>query len=216
MKTKEISKSTLQRLPAYLNYLKTLSPRETPNISATALAAVLGLGEVQVRKDLASVSLSAGKPKTGYSVCSLIKEIEEYLGYNNIKDAVIIGAGKMGTALLNYSGFAQYGFNIVAAFDINVTEDGGEKGKKIFPLSKFGNLCKRLNIKIGIITAPASAAQEVCDLMVANNILAVWNFAPIHLNVPEHILLHNENMAVSLAILSKHLKENLKKSKKHL
>ncbi|MGB2578631.1 redox-sensing transcriptional repressor [Elusimicrobium simillimum] len=208
MTHKEISKSTLQRLPVYLNYLKTLG--STGNISATAIAQALGMGEVQVRKDLASVS-GGGKPKTGYCVCDLARDLETFLGYNNTKDAVLIGAGKMGRALLNYSGFKQYGLNIVAAFDL---DKNAKEERKIFPLSKLGNLCKRLNIKIGIITVPAETAQEVCDVLTQNGILAIWNFAPVHLSVPQNILLHNENMAVSLALLSNHLKKQLTSKRK--
>lgn len=202
MNYKAISKASLGRLPAYLNYLKTLP--DATNISSAAIAAALSLGEVQVRKDLAGVSC-AGKPKTGYLAANLIRDIEEFLGYNNVKDAIIVGAGKLGKALLNYSGFARYGLNIVASFDINAKEND----KKVFSLEKLEDLCRRMNIKIGIITVPAQSAQSVCDLLVANEILAIWNFAPVHLSVPKHILLQNENMAVSLALLSNHLKKTL-------
>jgi redox-sensing transcriptional repressor len=206
---KTISKSSLQRLPLYLTYLKTLDVNDKANISATAISSALSLGEVQVRKDIACVT-AGGKPKTGYSVIKLVKSIEDFLGYNNTKDAVIIGAGKLGRALLNYSGFSQYGFNIVAAFDINIKKENANK--RLFPMSKFGNLCKRMNIKIGIITVPSASAQQACDIMTANGILAIWNFAPVHVKVPENVLIQNENMAVSLALLSNHLKiKNLTK-----
>ena len=111
---KEISKATLKRLPTYLAYLKSLPEGSSVNISATALAAGLHMGEVQVRKDLALVS-SGGRPKIGYNRAALIADIEQFLGYGNTNDAVLIGAGKLGRALLGYSGFAEYGLNIVAA-----------------------------------------------------------------------------------------------------
>lgn len=206
---KGISKSALRRLPVYLQYLKSLPEVSTSNISATMLAAALGLGEVQVRKDLALVS-SSGRPKIGYNIKDLILELENFLGYNNVNDAVIIGAGKLGKALLEFKGFEQYGLNIVAAFDADDNKVGQtDEAKNIFPISEFSHLCSRLKIHIGIITVPAESAQDVCNQMIQNGILAIWNFAPTHLDVPPNILVHNENMAASLAVLSNHLKEQI-------
>ena len=207
---KEISRATLKRLPTYLAYLKAMPDSSGVNISATALAAGLHMGEVQVRKDLALVS-SGGRPKIGYNRAALIADIEQFLGYGNTNDAVLIGAGKLGRALLGYSGFAEYGLNIVAAFDENDAIIGTSKsGKPIMHLSRLGEVCRRDQIKIGIITVPAEQAQSVCDLLISNGILAIWNFAPKHLNVPDHILVQNENMAASLALLCKHLNEQMK------
>ena len=206
---KEISRATLKRLPTYLSYLKSMPADSPSNISATALAAGLHMGEVQVRKDLALVS-DGGRPKIGYNRERLITDIESFLGYGNTNDAVLIGAGKLGRALLGYSGFAEYGLNIVAAFDANDALIGtSNSGKPIMHLSRLSEICRRYKIRIGIITVPAEHAQEVCNLLIENGILAVWNFAPTHLNVPEGILVQNENMAASLALLSKHLNENM-------
>ena len=206
---KEISRATLKRLPTYLSYLKALPSEASANISATALAAGLHMGEVQVRKDLALVS-DGGRPKIGYNREHLIADIENFLGYGNSNDAVLIGAGKLGRALLGYGGFAEYGLNIVAAFDANDTLIGTTNGgKPIMHLSRLGEVCQRYKIKIGIITVPAEYAQGVCDLLIENGILAIWNFAPKHLNVPDGILVQNENMAASLARLCKHLNERM-------
>ena len=206
---KEISRATLKRLPTYLSYLKALPSEASANISATALAAGLHMGEVQVRKDLALVS-DGGRPKIVYNREHLIADIENFLGYGNSNDAVLIGAGKLGRALLGYGGFAEYGLNIVAAFDANDTLIGTTNGgKPIMHLSRLGEVCQRYKIKIGIITVPAEYAQGVCDLLIENGILAIWNFAPKHLNVPDGILVQNENMAASLALLCKHLNERM-------
>lgn len=201
-----ISKSTLQRLPLYLNYLKSVRDKYV-NISATIIADALKLNDVQVRKDLASVS-SSGKPKVGYVTEDLIKELENFLGYNTVNNAIIVGAGKLGKALMGYSGFKEYGLNILMAFDSdsNVVNEA----QMIMPISRLTELCKKMNIKIGIITVPAQHAQEVCDLLVESGVLAIWNFAPVHLRVPDGILVQNENMAASLAVLSNHLAEKLK------
>ncbi len=213
MPTRGISRSTLRRLPTYLTYLKSMPEDSAVHISATALAAALGMGEVQVRKDLALVS-SGGRPKVGYHRESLIRDIEHFLDCGNTKDAVLVGAGKLGRALLGYGGFAEYGLNIVAAFDSDDALIGTSKsGKPIMHLSRLKDFCKERQIRIGIITVPAECAQSVCDELIANGIQAIWNFAPKHLDVPENILVQSENMAASLALLSKHLSEQIEKEK---
>ena len=212
MKQKEISKSVLKRLPSYVAYLRTLSDSASPYISATALANALGMGEVQVRKDLAMVS-DGGRPKIGYLRESLIEDIEQFLGYDNTTDAVLIGAGKLGQALLGYNGFDAYGLNILAAFDAKPTADATEDGKPIYPMEQLESFCRANKVLMGIITVPTVYAQEVCDQLIACGIKAVWNFAPTHLEVPGNILVQNENMATSLAVLSMHLQAQIKENK---
>lgn len=203
-----ISKKTLERLPVYYQYLQVKKQERVTSISAPAIAAALNLNEVQVRKELALVSRAAGKPKTGFQVDELVEDIEDFLGYHNENQAVLAGAGSLGTALLSYQGFTQYGMEIVAAFDTDAAIIGKNvSGKLVLPLEKMGNLCRRMNIHIGIITTPAEYAQSVCDRMVACGVRAIWNFAPVHLSVPDSVLLQNENMAASLALLSKYLLE---------
>ncbi|RKJ40139.1 redox-sensing transcriptional repressor Rex [Acutalibacter sp. 1XD8-33] len=202
-----VSKQALQRLPAYLNFLRNSGEQAGKYVSATAIAEALGINDVVVRKDLASVS-SRGRPKVGYVRLELIRELECFLGYDNTQDAILVGAGKLGQALLSYSGFPQYGLNILAGFDSDPALVETEvAGKRILPMEKLPGLCRRVGVHIGIITVPGEHAQKVCDQLIDSGILAVWNFANAHLNVPEGILVQNENMAVSLALLSNHLKE---------
>ena len=210
MTRKEISKSVLKRLPGYLAYLKTVPSNGSPYISATALAAALGMGEVQVRKDLAMVS-DGGRPKVGYLRSGLIDDIEQFLGYDNTTDAVLIGAGKLGQALCGYSGFEAYGLNILAAFDIKPATEKTEEGTPIYPMDQLESFCKTNKVLMGIITVPVVHAQQVCDQLIDCGIKAIWNFAPTHLDVPENILVQNENMATSLAVLSMHLQAQIKK-----
>ena len=212
MERKEISKAVLKRLPGYLSYLKTTQDGGSPYISATALANALGMGEVQVRKDLAMVC-DGGRPKIGYLRERLIDDIEQFLGYDNTTDAVLIGAGKLGQALCGYSGFEAYGLNILAAFDAKPTADHTEEGKPIYPMEQLQSFCRTNKVLMGIITVPAQFAQSVCDQLIECGIKAVWNFAPTHLDVPEHILVQNENMATSLAVLSMHLQAQIKEKK---
>ncbi|HWR19415.1 MAG TPA: redox-sensing transcriptional repressor Rex [Clostridia bacterium] len=200
---------TLKRLPLYVKYLKSLPQGGALNISATAIAEALDLNSVQVRKDLALVS-SGGRPRIGYITEDLILDIEQFLGYGDTRSAVLVGAGNLGKALLSYKGFSQYGLDIVAAFDTDPSVTGTIlHGTKVLQSEKLFDLCKRMNIRIGIITVPESGAQSVCDTLVQSGVLAIWNFAPVKLRVPENVLVLNENMASSLAVLSKHLNEQL-------
>ena len=212
MERKEISKSVLKRLPSYLAYLKSRHEDASPYISATTLANALGMGEVQVRKDLAMVS-DGGRPKIGYPRLSLIDDIEQFLGYDNTTDAILIGAGKLGQALCGYSGFGAYGLNILAAFDSAPSATYTDEGKPIFHISQMQSFCRSNKVLMGIITVPAAHAQEVCDQLISCGIKAIWNFAPIHLDVPDNILVQNENMATSLAVLSMHLQAQIKDRK---
>lgn len=212
MEEKKVSKSVLKRLPGYLAYLKSLPEDSSANISATTLANALGMGEVQVRKDLANVS-DGGRPKIGYHRDSLIADIEQFLGYDNTTDAVLIGAGKLGRALMGYSGFEEYGLNIQAAFDIAPTAEKTEDGHPIYPIAKLEHFCKVHKVLMGIITVPAEYAQETADRLIACGVKAIWNFAPVHLDVPHQILVQNENMATSLAVLSVHLRAQIKEKK---
>ena len=207
---KKVSKAVLKRLPGYLAYLKSQQDQEHPYISATALASALGMGEVQVRKDLASVS-DGGRPKIGYLRENLIEDIEQFLGYDNTTDAVLIGAGKLGQALLEYKGFEEYGLNVLAAFDINPACDHTDDGKPIYHMDQLEQFCRANKVLMGIITVPDKHAQEVCDKLIACGIKAIWNFAPTHLEVPAHILVQHENMATSLAVLSMHLQAHITK-----
>ena len=194
-----IPKATLGRLPKYLDYLRSL-PEIRHTISATAIAKALSLGEVQVRKDLAAVS-GAGKPKVGYETDTLITDIESHLGYERLTNAVLVGAGKLGRALLDYDGFEDFGVKIVAGFDCN--ETALKKGKKeILPIRDIGAYCREHNVKLGIITVGQGSAQDVCDKLVESGIEAVWNFAPVTLKVPNGVLLKQENLALSLAYLN--------------
>ena len=198
-----VSKATLGRLPCYLQHLREIEKNNYEYVSATTIAKSLSLGEVQVRKDLNSIS-GAGRPKIGYAVKDLISSIENAFGYSNLAKAIIVGAGKLGQALLNFEGFEEYGVQITAAFDL-VAREKDELHREIHPMSQFESFCKNNNIKIGVITVNENAAQKVCDCMVKNNIKAILNFTPVRLNVPEDVIVKQENLALSIA----HLKNQL-------
>ena len=183
------------RLPRYLNYIKTL-PQNTLAISATTIARDLSLGEVQVRKDLAAIC-GSGKPKVGYGVDALMQSIRSVLGEDSHCEAVIIGAGKLGLALLSFRGFAEYGITISAAFDNDISKTIGT----ILPTADLPDYCALHQVEIGIITVPSDSAQEAADMLIRSGVKAIWCFAAIKLNVPSHITVQYENMALSLAHL---------------
>ena len=194
MQTKDISLPTLRRLPVYLHYLNAIKAERT-NISATAIASYFGINDVQVRKDLAIVS-GSGRPKTGYVTEELIAHIQACLNCNRETKAILVGAGNIGKALLAYGGFDDSDENTVGK---------PISGKPVYSMDELGRICRLENVKLGIIAVPVQSAQSVCDELVACGIRAIWNFAPAILKKPETVLIENENLASSLAILSRHI-----------
>ena len=202
MERSNVTKATLGRLPQYLQFLNGLPPVQYDHISATTIAKMLSLGEVQVRKDLAAVS-RLGKPKVGYRTSELISDLEDALGCKKLTPAILVGAGKLGRALLDYNGFEEYGVQITAAFDCNEQVLRMNKtSKEILPISSLKKYCTENGIRIGIITVGSGSAQDVCDQMLEAGITAIWNFAPCQLKVPDNVLVKQENLALSLAHLN--------------
>ena len=199
----EISKATIGRMPLYLRFLQEENSRGEKYISSAVIAQNIPVSAVLVRKDLALVSSKPGKPRLGFEVVRLIADIEKFLGYDNLSDAVIVGAGGLGKAFLGYEGFKSNGLNIVAAFDVDPRIVGEEiAGKKVYPMDKFSDFVQHKKINIGIITVPKAAAQETLDTMVRAGIKAVWNCAPAPLRVPKGTILKNEDLSASLALLA--------------
>jgi len=202
---KAIPLPSLRRLPRYLNYLKELAQKGNVMISASKMADDLELVSTQVRKDLAFTGIQ-GTPKVGHQVLELIDAIETLLGWHNKTDAFLVGAGMMGKALLGYQGFKKSGVHIVCAFDERADVVGETFNNiTILDLDQFKKLVQRMHIKIGIITVPQERAQEVANLMIDSGIAAIWNFAPIRLEVPDHIIVESADLYSSLAVLSHRL-----------
>lgn len=201
---KNITSQTLSRLPVYFNYLVSLpQERKNGNISATAIAEALGLNDVQVRKDLASVS-SGGRPKVGYSASELMSDIGRFLGFENHDRVVVAGMGNFGRAMLEYNGFQAYGFDIVCGFDCNRERVGSTiNGRPVRHIDELDSFCRDNDIRIGIITVPETAAQEVCDRMAQAGIKYILNFAAVHINAPKGVAVHNENISLTLAMLAR-------------
>jgi len=195
----------LRRMPVYLRCLRALQKADVEWVSCTYLAERLQKDATLVRKDLELTGL-AGKPKVGFHVPGLIGAIERFVGWDNLEDAFLAGVGNLGSALLGYEGFAQHGLHIVAGFDVDPSKVGTEiHGKRILPVAELPGMARRMHIGIGIITVGARAAQHVADLMLGGGIRAVWNFAPVRLDVPDGVIVENEDLAGTLAVISRRL-----------
>lgn len=200
---KEISKATLARMPLYLHFLQEENSKGAQYISSTVIAQNISVSSVLVRKDLAMVSSESGRPRLGFAVSRLIVDIEKFLGYDNLSDAIIVGAGGLGRAFLGYEGFKNNGLNVVAAFDVDEKLVGKRvAGKEILPLDELERFVSERNIRLGIVTVPKLAAQAVVNKMVEAGIQAIWNFAPAPLRVPKNVVLKTEDLAASLAMLA--------------
>ena len=199
-------------MPGYLRYLKQREAEGAEYISSVGLAEAMQENPSVVKKDLSMAVVSEGKPKVGYYIPDLVRDIESFMGYDNEKNAVLVGTGKLGQALLGYVGFEKYGLNIVAGFDTDPSLIGKEvHGKKILSADKLKDAVRKLKVKMAVLTLPASQAQKTADILVDAGVRAIWNFSPVGLNLPDTVAVKNENMAASLAVLSAKLKEILKK-----
>ena len=198
-----VSIETIKRLPLYLRILKGKKEENIKNISSTTIANELKLNSIQVRKDLAAVSKEDGKPGVGFEIDKLIDDINEFLDLNQTKNVIIVGAGRLGQALLNYNQFENE-INVVMAFDKDKSKCNG---KNIRYIDEMSEVIKEMDIHIGIITVPKEEAQNVCDFMVQNGIEAIWNFAPVYLEVPKGVAVKNEDLSVSLSILIKQMRK---------
>lgn len=199
----KVSKRQLERYPVYLKYLILLRDSGQERISSPLIAKALKLNEEQVRKDLQLASKTNGKPKSGRNINELIADIKSFLGFNSTSNAVVIGVGNLGQAFLNYPGFAKYGLDIVAGFDINRAIIGTQiNHKHIYDMKDLKDVLPLLNAKIAILVVPSGVAQKAATDLVKAGIQAIWNYAPVSLNVDDSVVVENVNLASSLAILS--------------
>lgn len=198
---KEIPVISLQRLPIYLNYLKSL-PADRIYVSSGLIAEALEMGEVLVRKDLAYTS-AVGRPRVGYVREELVAALEDFLCCNGRRSAVIAGVGALGKAVLSYGGFANYGIDIVAAFDSDPEKIGKDvAGKPVYDIADAGKEVRRIKAELAVVCVPAQVAQKVSDLLIKSGVKAVLNFAPVLIKAPEGIVVRHIDVAANLAILS--------------
>ena len=188
-----IPDKVVNRLTLYHYILDDLREDEK-NISSTKLAQFLNIDDSQVRKDLKYLG-NSGKCHVGYNVKELKKAIEEKLGFQKTRDAFIVGAGNLGSALAKYDSFRDYGLNILAMFDNDAKKVGTIiNGKEVFDITKVGNLSQRLGVDIAILTVPREYAKGVANYLAGSGIKYIWNFTPCILDVPKDIKVWNENL----------------------
>jgi redox-sensing transcriptional repressor len=206
---REIPEASLRRLPVYYRNLQAMVATGATQVSCADLARVLGLDPTQVRKDIEMTGI-VGKPRVGYPLGELIPWLENFLGWNRPKEAVLAGAGSLGSALLGYEKFRRHGMLIVAAFDTDPEKIGQRiHGREVQPLMFLPDFVRQHKIQVGVVATPAEAAQSVTNLMVSGGIQAIWSFAPTHIHVPAGIILQNEDLYHSLASLSFKLESKL-------
>lgn len=202
MKTLKIPEATIIRLSVYSRYLKHLERKGVITASSGDIADGVNGSPAQVRKDLAYFG-EFGTRGVGYNVVDLNRQIMKILGLGRDWNVVIVGAGNLGSALAQYKGFQERGFNILAVFDNDIKKVGMTiGGVPIYPTSKLRDFVKESDVEIGIIAVPARYAQDVVDILVDTNVKAILNFAPRVINVPEGIEVRNVDLAVNLEILT--------------
>lgn len=196
----------LERLIRYYGHLAMLyrtQPFET--VTSAQLGAAVDVEPSQVRKDFAAVGLS-GVSRVGYQVCDVCRAIRAALGFDLPYPAVLVGAGHLGGALLNYPGFEQYGLCIVAAFDADHDKVGQVVGEHtIKSLRSLKRFIEQNDVSVAILTTPVAVAQGLADVVVGAGVKAIWNFTPARLSVPEGVLVRNEHISVGLAEIAYHL-----------
>jgi redox-sensing transcriptional repressor len=201
VKRKISAAPSVRRLPSYLLTIRQLQSEGAEYISGTYIAQELNLEPIQVRKDL-SITGIIGKPKKGYPVKGLIDSIEHFLGWDEAQDAVLVGVGNLGTALLGYEEFRRHRLNVVAAFDTSPQKTGSRiHGVPVFSVDTMGTQIGSLRVKTAILTVPSSFAQETADLLVKAGIEAIWNFTNVKLKAPEHVTVQKEDLSSGYAML---------------
>ena len=209
---KGFSDNQLERYPIYLRFFRKLEEEGEVIVSSPFIAAKLGYSEELVRKDLQAICQEKGRPRKGRSVEETIADLERFLSYKAPENAVLIGAGNLGSALLRYSGFAEIGLNIEAAFDASYALNGKQiAGKNVYPMAVLPGYIKERGIKLAILTVPASVAQSIAETIVKAGIEGIWNFAPIALELPSDIIVENVELSSSLSVLTHRIKEKREK-----
>jgi redox-sensing transcriptional repressor len=199
---RKIAESTVRRLSLYLRFLEEFEEQGMETVSSEALAARGGTTSAQVRKDLSFFG-SFGKRGLGYSVAELVRRLREILGLGRTYRVAMIGAGKIGSALVQYRGFRQRGFEIVAIFDADAAKVGRSwNGLTVRDVKELEGELRRQTVDIAVIVTPADAAQAVADKVVSLGVKAILNFAPIQLVVPDDVVVKTVNLALELETLS--------------
>lgn len=207
MKPMKISEAVVRRLPVYLQVLNDLNMRDVQTVSSQELGNKLDLNPAQIRKDLAYFG-DFGRKGIGYDVTYLIEKIRQILKLDQPLNVGLVGAGNLGRALCNYNTYLKDNMKITAVFDIHPSMVGASiNGLTVLPMEKLKETIAERNIRIGIITVPATEAQNVADKFAEAGVDGILNFAPTILRVPEHVRIHYANFTTELMSLAYYLDE---------
>jgi redox-sensing transcriptional repressor len=205
----KVPEPTIRRLPWYLSNSKLLKQEGEQYVSSTQLAKETGIDASQIAKDLSYVNIS-GRTRVGYEIDLLISVLEDFLGFVNVHKAFLFGAGSLGAALLDDSGLAHFGLEIVAAFDVNPKLVNTKVNSiPIFHTDEFAAKMKEYKVNIGVLTVPIEIAQRITDIMIDGGIKAIWNFTPFRIRVPENIVVQNTSLYSHLALMFNRLNSNI-------
>jgi redox-sensing transcriptional repressor len=197
----------LERLMRYYRWLSEASfKKPLKTVTSAQIAEALDVDATQVRKDFGSIGL-LGMGRVGFDVCEVCRGIRHVLGFDRTNDAVLIGAGHLGSALVNYKGFSVYGLKIVAVFDSDSEKIGEEiGGLRIRSTRSLKPFIRKHNIRLAILTTPGDVAQELTKRLVSVGIIAIWNFTPVRVTVPYGVLVRNAHISLGLSQIAYHLK----------
>jgi redox-sensing transcriptional repressor len=203
-----ISDSTVRRLSLYLRLLEEFQKKGVLTVSSEELAGRSGTTAAQVRKDLSFFG-SFGKRGLGYEVSKLVGKLREILGLSRTWPVVLVGAGRIGSALFEYTDFRKRGFEIVAVVDADARKVGKRwKGLSVRPVEELEDVVRREKVEIAILTVPVDAVQDVAERAIRAGVRGILNFAPTRVKVPKGVALHDVNMAIELEALSFELSQS--------
>lgn len=195
------SEPTLRRLPWYLAYVSLLRSRNIEYVSSTSIAKDINVDASQIAKDLSVLGIK-GKTRIGYEVCALESALREFLGFSCSHNAVMIGVGSLGSALIADTGLERFGLNIVAGFDINPDVVGTTiKNVPIFHIDELPSRVAAYRAGIAIVAVPVEVAQQTADRAVDAGVRALWNFTPFRILARPGIVIQNTSIYAHLAVM---------------
>jgi len=201
-----LPRALLERLALYHQIASRLGQEGLDTLASAQLATMLKVDATLVRKDMAAAGIS-GKPKVGYLIGDVLTRLDELLGLGTRNDAILVGCGRLGSAIAAYTGFAPYGLKIVAVFDNDFSRVGQPVGAhRILPMEKCRSIIEIFRVEFAILTVPPDAAQELANWLVIRGIRAVWNFTPVQLQLPANVVVRHENLDSGLTQLIHSLK----------
>jgi len=204
----KVSNAIIRRLPRYRRYLNELRKQGVKKISSNELSELIGYTASQIRQDLNTFG-GFGQQGYGYTVDSLFNEINRILGLDREYKTIVVGIGNLGQAITNYTYYYKIGFNIVGLFDVNPKLVGlSINDVLVRDFSEMSDFVKENNIDIAIICVNRENAQKVTNVLVDAGIEGIWNFAPLDLDVPEHVAVENVHLSDSLHTLSFMVRSN--------